>query len=393
MFKHKARRRQLVTAGLIGVVAAIWVLARFLHIAAVLGGFVILCWLAWIAVGLVLDCRDAWAAAGRAILRRWIRARRRLRDLYRPSPMMQVLTAVIAIGCVAACGVTVVATVFLHEPKLPGMSIAGIIPITLLVVLGACECMRRFSGWMRIVWARATGKFAMAGLAAVLSVVAHILATWLVFEINPLDPRFLVDYIALLTVLLLPFLYIYAISILIALYIGVEWSVLFVLFILYSVADFLLNSAGLTQGRIEVLKSLVRRVVFGHRFASATAWRRTKRSIWLTSFRIGTMAFFLLGVLTIANRLFKYFAPATKSFLTSALVVTEYHRGPFGDTRIPGYYLSLGDNNFSVAYRGIRGLKFETVTCSDANLTSGRSDVRQTGSYVGETGVGNVVRH
>lgn len=393
MAKHKVRRRQIVAIGLVGVVAAIWILVRSLHMTAVLGGLLVLCWLAWMAVRLALDCRDAWPAAGRAILRRWIRARRRLRDLYSPSPMVQVLTAVIAIGCVAASGVAVVATVFLHEPKLPGMSIAGIILLALLVVLGACECMRRFSGWMRIAWARATGKLAMAGLAAILSVVAHILATWLVFEIDPLDPKFLVDYIALLTVFLLPFLYVYAISILIALYIGIEWFALFSLFMLYSVADVLLSSAGFTQGRVEALKDFVRRVVFGRRFTSITAWRRTKRSIWLTSFRIGTMAFFLIGGFTTANKLFEHFEPAARSFLTSALVATEYHRGPFCETRTPGYYLSLGDNDFSVAYRGTRGLKFETVTCSDAILTSSRSDVRQTGSYAGETGVGNVVRH
>jgi len=46
----------------------------------------------------------------------------------------------------------------------------------------------------------------------------------------------------------------------------------------------------------------------------------------------------------------------------------------------------LRDDNFLVVLRDTLCLRFETASCSDAILTSSRSDVRETGPYAREQG-------
>ena len=297
-------------------------------------------------------CSKAWPEAKRSWLRMSVRSMRCLRRLYRASPGVAFL-APVSMFLVLSSGL--VALLLFSTPIFyVGAWVFGM----LLGWMGAAECVQRTRRLMVMAWARVTGRITLLGLGALVCIVAHVWANHLAHEINPIDPKFFPNFVALSTVVLSPFLYLYGFATLVA-----AWAVfeLFVLVILYT-ANQALRVLATVLGRVHRHDIIVYRLVYGRRPAGSHERELFEEGLVFFQ-RTLSMAVFVVGIFLTLGQLVDGRKMRLQSMSRSALVAVDYlSGGQCGSSQLDSY-LPLGYGLTSIAHHHAQGVIFEVIRC------------------------------
>jgi hypothetical protein len=299
-------------------------------------------------------CATAWPDAKRAWLRMGVCGMRWFRRFYRATPGVAFVApaSLFLLLSMALVALLLFSTTIYHA--------GAWIWMVLLGLMGAAECVQRTRRLMALAWARAAGRVMLLGLGALVGVVAHVLANHLAYQANPVDPKFYPSFVALVSVVLTPLLYVYAFAVLVA-----AWAVLelLVLLVLYFISQSL-RILALCLGQTRWHDVVVYRLVYGRR-PTAGHQRELFEDGQVLVLRTLSMVVCVIGVLAGMGRLTEGQEARVNRWSRRALVAVEYQPGGQCGTSSTDNYLPLEYDRISVAHNRSQDLVFEVTHCPE----------------------------
>lgn len=347
------RERVAIAVGLAGVICIGALILKshgvpFFPAAVVIG---VLGQCSW---AMLVRCRREWPGAKKALLRAGVKQLRWLRRLYKAnSGVAFVAPASMAVLMASALIAWVLSSALVFHT-------GTWVWVVLLAMMGAVECCQRIHRMMKTAWARAVGRLMLLGLGALVGVVAHVIANHAAHQISQIDPKYCPNFVALMTILLTPLLYVYSVAALVAVWAVLE---LVVLFVLYAVSQVLhLIAIGFNQSsRLDVA---IYRLVYGYR-PSARYRKELFEDGQVFTMRTLSMVACVIGILLGLGSLVEGQEARLGWWSRAALVAMDFQSGDRCAVDMKDAYLPLDGDWISVAHHQGRELVFTRTRCAE----------------------------
>lgn len=193
--------------------------------------------------------------------------------------------------------------------------------VGLFLFAGGVEYVYRIVRILRNTWARAIGKLLLAGIGAIVYVIADAIARHVAVTLTQADPKFFPSFVRLVSLVLVPILYLYCIA-----FIAAVWSFLEIasVLILYHVLQIVDTIRRYVDNIHLVIKLSHGRAPASEKSEVALTDSATKDLIILAG-RSLLFCFFTIAIMLAAEKLLEWHAGWVEKGLRYTLIKLEYN--------------------------------------------------------------------
>lgn len=243
--------------------------------------------------------------------------------------------------------------------------------VSIFALAGSIEYIDRTIRILRNAWARTVGKLVLAGVGAVVYLLANAIARHVTVALTQADPKFFPSFVGLVSLVLAPILYVYGIALIAAILSFLEIFTAFVLYAALQILDFFHRymgdirlaidlSCGRTQPRVRT---------------EADRIDGAAKDLVFMLGRSLLFYFFTILIMQGAAKLLQWPSGWVDKGLRYALVQLEYNDQYICGQKYRMMTVSLENGHYSVAQVGKSNVEFGTVACPSKVEGSGSSSL------------------
>ena len=230
---------------------------------------------------------------------------------------------------------------------------------SIFALAGSIEYIDRTIRILRNTWARTAGKLVLAGLGAVVYLLADAIARHVAVALTQSDPKFFPSFVGLVSLVLAPILYVYGIALIAAIWSVLEIFTAFVLYAALQILDFFHRYLGDIRLAIDLSRGRTQPRV---RIDAARIDGATKELVFMLG-RSLLFCFFTILIMQGAAKLLQWPSGWVDKGLRYALIQLEYNDQYICGQKNKVMTVSLENGQYSVAQVGKSNVEFGTVAC------------------------------